>query len=82
MAVTKGLAKALAPEVRVNAVAPGPVMLPEDMTEAERDLVLRQTPLSREGSPANVAKAVRFLVETADFSTGASLTVDGGRLIN
>ena len=82
VALTKGLAKTLAPEVRVNAVAPGPVMLPEDMTDAERDIVLRQTPLAREGRPENVAKAVRFLVETADFTTGASLTVDGGRLIN
>jgi pteridine reductase len=79
--MTHGLAKMLAPEVRVNAVAPGPVMLPEDMTEEEREVVLRQTPLRREGSPRDVARAVRFLAEGADFTTGAVLTVDGGRLI-
>jgi len=82
VALSKGLARALAPEVRVNAVAPGPVMLPEDMSEAEREVVLRRTPLQREGSPEDVARAVRFLVETADFTTGASLAVDGGRLID
>ena len=81
VALTKGLAKALAPEVRVNAVAPGPVMFSETMTEAERDVVLRKTPLGREGSPGDVAAAVRFLAESAGFTTGASLTVDGGRQI-
>ncbi|MEN8151495.1 MAG: SDR family oxidoreductase, partial [Planctomycetota bacterium] len=81
-ALTTGLAKALAPEVRVNAVAPGPVMFAADMPRAQRDVVLKKTPLGREGSPANVAAAVRFLVETADFTTGASLTVDGGRAID
>jgi NAD(P)-dependent dehydrogenase (short-subunit alcohol dehydrogenase family) len=81
IAMTSGLARSLAPEVRVNAVAPGPVMLPEDMSEEERGTVLRQTPLRREGSPTDVAKAVRFLAEGSDFTTGAVLTVDGGRLI-
>jgi pteridine reductase len=81
LAMTQGLAKVLAPEVRVNAVAPGPVMLPEDMTEEERAVVMRGTPLGREGSPTDVAKAVRFLAEGSDFITGAVLTVDGGRLI-
>jgi NAD(P)-dependent dehydrogenase (short-subunit alcohol dehydrogenase family) len=81
VAMTKGLAKALAPEVRVNTVAPGPVMLPEDMSDAERETVLGSTPLRREGSPTDVAKAVRFLAEGSDFVTGAFLTVDGGRLI-
>ncbi|MHC4470542.1 MAG: SDR family NAD(P)-dependent oxidoreductase [Planctomycetota bacterium] len=81
IAMTHGLAKLLAPEVRVNAVAPGPVMLPDDMTEEERDVVIRGTPLGREGSPTDVAKAIRFLAEGSDFITGAVLTVDGGRLI-
>lgn len=80
LAMNAGLARALAPEVRVNAVAPGPVMLPPDMDDAERAEVLAKTPLRREGSPADVARAVRFLVES-DFVTGAVLTVDGGRLI-
>jgi pteridine reductase len=81
LAMTTGLARTLAPEVRVNAIAPGPVMFPADMEEEERETVIRQTPLSREGHPADVARAVRFLAEAADFTTGAVLTVDGGRLI-
>lgn len=82
VAATEGLARSLAPEVRVNTVAPGPVMLPEDMTEETRRAVLRGTPLAREGTPGDVARAVRFLVEGSDFITGAFLTVDGGRLIH
>jgi pteridine reductase len=81
LAMNAGLARALAPEVRVNAVAPGPVMLPPDLSAAERETVLDATPLGREGSPRDVARAVRFLAEGADFTTGAVLTVDGGRLI-
>lgn len=82
VAATEGLARSLAPEVRVNTVAPGPVMLPEDMPEETRQAVLRGTPLRREGTPGDVARAVRFLVEGSDFITGAFLTVDGGRLIH
>jgi NAD(P)-dependent dehydrogenase (short-subunit alcohol dehydrogenase family) len=82
LAANTGLARAMAPEVRVNAISPGPVMFPEDMGEAEKEKILRKTPLRREGSPQEVAKAVRFLVEGATFSTGAVLTVDGGRLIH
>jgi NAD(P)-dependent dehydrogenase (short-subunit alcohol dehydrogenase family) len=79
--LTKALAKALAPEVQVNAVAPGPVLLPEDMTDAERAAVVRATPLKRIGKPEDVAACVRFLVTEANFSTGAIYHVDGGRLI-
>ncbi len=81
LAANTGLARALAPEVRVNAISPGPVMFPEGMGDRERKVVLDQTPLGREGSPEEVARAVRFLVEGATFSTGAVLTVDGGRLV-
>jgi pteridine reductase len=79
IALTKALAKELAPIVRVNAVAPGPVMLPEDFTPAATEAVRRATPLGRIGSPADVARAIRFLVEDAAFSTGSVLHVDGGR---
>jgi NAD(P)-dependent dehydrogenase (short-subunit alcohol dehydrogenase family) len=79
--LTKALAKALAPEVRVNAVAPGPVLPPDDLSPAERQAIERATPLRRFGSPEDVARCVRFLVEEADFSTGAIFYVDGGRLI-
>lgn len=80
IAVTRGLAKELAPDVRVNAVAPGPVMLPPDYGEDDVERILEKTPLDRVGSPGDVAHAVRYLLE-ADFVTGAVLPVDGGRLV-
>jgi NAD(P)-dependent dehydrogenase (short-subunit alcohol dehydrogenase family) len=79
--LTRALAKELAPEVAVNAVAPGPVLPPDDMTEAERVAVTRATPLRRFGTPEDVARCVRFLVEEADFTTGSVYHVDGGRLV-
>ena len=79
--LTKALAKALAPEVHVNAVAPGPVLLPPDVGPSEREAIVRATPLKRIGTPEDVARCVRFLAEEADFSTGAIYLVDGGRLI-
>jgi pteridine reductase len=79
--LTKALAKALAPEVQVNAVAPGPVLPPDDLGPDERRAIVRATPLKRFGKPEDVARCVRFLVEEADFSTGAVYLVDGGRLI-
>jgi NAD(P)-dependent dehydrogenase (short-subunit alcohol dehydrogenase family) len=79
--LTKALAKALAPAVQVNAVAPGPVLPPDDLGDAERQAITRATPLKRFGTPEDVARCVRFLVEEADFSTGAVFLVDGGRLI-
>ncbi|MBI2071218.1 MAG: SDR family NAD(P)-dependent oxidoreductase [Elusimicrobia bacterium] len=79
--LTQALAKALAPEVAVNAVLPGPVLLPPDFTGREIQLVRQATLLKKLGTPEAVAKAVRFFLEEADFSTGAWLTVDGGRLI-
>jgi len=79
--LTKALAKALAPEVLVNAVAPGPVMPPDDLGPDERAAITRATPLKRFGKPDDVARCVRFLAEEADFSTGAVFLVDGGRLI-
>jgi pteridine reductase len=79
--LTKALAKELAPQVAVNAVAPGPVLPPDDMSDAEKQAIVRATPLRRLGSPEDVARCVRFLVEEADFSTGALYLVDGGRLV-
>jgi pteridine reductase len=79
--LTKALAKELAPAVRVNAVAPGPVLPPEDMTEPERRAVARATPLRRLGTAEDVARCVRFLAEEAAYSTGAIFHVDGGRLV-
>lgn len=81
VALTRGLARELAPTVRVNAVAPGPVLLPEDFTPAQAEAARRATPLGRLGTPEAVARCVRFLVEEADFTTGALVHVDGGRAL-
>ena len=79
--LTQALARALAPDVAVNAVAPGPVLLPEAWDEGTRDHFRATTPLGRLGEPADVMAAVRFLLEGSDFVTGTVLVVDGGRLI-
>jgi len=79
--LTRALAKALAPAVRVNAVAPGPVLLPETFTAAQGDAARRATLLQRIGTAEDVARCVRFVVEEADYSTGATFDVDGGRAI-
>lgn len=79
--LTRALAKELAPQVRVNAVAPGPVLPPDDLTTAEVAAIEHATPLRRLGTPEDVARAVRFLAEEAYFSTGSLLHVDGGRSI-
>lgn len=68
------------PRVRVNAVLPGPAMLPENLPEAERAAAIAGTLVKRPGSPEHVAHAVRFLLEN-DFVTGVCLPVDGGRTI-
>lgn len=75
---TRGLARALAPEVRVNGIAPGPVLLHDGATPEERESVLRSVPLARIGSPEEVAEAVVYLAG-ARFVTGTILTLDGGR---
>lgn len=80
IAMTMGLAKALAPQVRVNCVAPGPVMPPEDYTAEERAHLVELTPLKRLGTAEDVARMVRFLIGEAEFSTGGVYLVDGGRL--
>ena len=77
-AMTRALAAALAPRVRVNAVAPGFVMAPAGMAAARARAFARATPLKRLGSPDDVAGAVRYLV-AADYVTGEVLFVDGGR---
>lgn len=80
--LTKSLAKELSPEIRVNAVAPGPVLWPEDMdNNLQKDLVER-TALKTPGSAEDIAKAVLFLVKDAPYVTGQSLIVDGGRSLN
>ncbi len=79
--LTKALARALAPDIAVNAVAPGAVLLPEDWDEQSREHIRETTPLNRLGTPADVVAAVRFLLADTDFATGTVLVIDGGRLI-
>jgi pteridine reductase len=83
--LTKSLAYELGPEVRVNAVAPGPVQWPENnpqFDEVYRQRVINQTLLKRVGEAEDVAKAVKFLIADAPFVTGHVLAVDGGRSLN
>ncbi len=79
--LTKVLALSLAPEVTVNAIAPGAVLVPEDYPPEERDRLARSTPLRRLGSPSDVIAALLYLLEGGDFVTGEVLVVDGGRSI-
>ena len=80
MHLTRALARELAPEVRVNGIAPGPVLWPEAGLAAElQQEIIARTPLGRTGSPADVARAVRFFATEAPFVTGQILAVDGGR---
>ena len=77
--LTKCLAKALAPEVRVNAIAPGTITMSDDPSEWEADFI-RRSPLHRTGTPEDVADAVSFLIHS-DFLTGQTLVLDGGRTL-
>jgi pteridine reductase len=77
-AMTHLLAGALAPRVRVNAVAPGAVLAPEGWPEAERERYNKATPLGRIGTPGDVVTAIRYLI-SATYVTGETLFVDGGR---
>jgi pteridine reductase len=79
--LTKVLARSLAPEVTVNAIAPGAVLVPEDYDEEERRRLARATPLGRLGNPQDVVGAMLYLLEAGDFVTGEVLSVDGGRLL-
>jgi pteridine reductase len=76
--MTRGLARALAPKIRVNAIAPGAVLLPEGWTQEEADKLVSTTPLGRLGSPEDVAHAVMYLL-AAEYVTGETIIVDGGR---
>jgi NAD(P)-dependent dehydrogenase (short-subunit alcohol dehydrogenase family) len=81
IAMTKGLAKTLAPHVSVMAIAPGPVLWPQDLGENELKAVLEKTPLRKIGSPQDIANTVRFIIEGNDFMTGTTIFVDGGRFV-
>ena len=81
--LTKTLARELAPEIRVNAVAPGAILWPEQGANEEiRKYIINKTALKRQGDPNDVARVVAFLVQEAEYMTGQILTVDGGRSLS
>ena len=77
-ALTESMALDLAPDILVNAIAPGPILAPPDLTDDELAEVLKATPLARWGGAEEIAKAALFFIET-EFVTGESIRVDGGR---
>ncbi len=79
IALTKGLARVMAPSVQVNGVAPGIAVFPDEYSAALRGKLTSQVPLGREGTPREVARLVRFLVESGDYITGQVIPIDGGR---
>ena len=85
LGLTRALAIELAPEVRVNAVAPGPILWPDENSldtafdGTTRDKIVSHTLLKRDGRPEDIARAVRFLLEDAPYITGQVINVDGGR---
>ena len=85
VALTRALAQEMAPQVRVNAVAPGVIMWPENaawMDEEQRRKIVAHTLLKREGEPDDIARAVAFLIQDAPYVTGQIIAVDGGRSVN
>lgn len=82
VALTRVMAKELAPDVQVNAVAPGPILMPADFDEETIRAVEQATPLGRIGDPEDIAQTILYLVEGTDFVTGAVVPVDGGRTVS
>lgn len=79
--LTHSLAKELAPEIRVNGIAPGPVMWPSDVDEDMKEKIIDKTLLKRPGSPEDIARAALFFAAEAPYITGQILPVDGGRSV-
>jgi len=78
-ALTKSLAKELAPDIRVNGVSPGAILWPEKQSIEKSEEVLKKIPLQCQGKPSDIAKAVLFLARDASYITGQVLAVDGGK---
>lgn len=79
--LTLGFAKALAPNIQVNAIAPGPILFPPGISAQQKRKAIQKTLLKRKGEPEDLLNAVLFFLEGSDFVTGAVLPVDGGRLL-
>ena len=84
LALTKSLAKDLAPHIRVNGVSPGAIMWPEtDMgNSSKKKKILSRIALRRTGEPDDIAKAILFLIQSANYVTGQNIEIDGGRKLN
>ena len=83
VALTKSLARELGPEVRVNAVAPGAILWPEEPHHtAQHQAIIDHTALKREGDPTDIARTIRFLILDAPYITGQVIAVDGGRTLS
>ena len=81
VSLTKALARALSPSITVNGISPGIALFPETYDNRMRESLIAQVPLKRAGTPDDIARAVRFLAETADYMTGQIINVDGGRSV-
>jgi len=80
--LTRSLARELGPEVRVNGVAPGAILWPDDMDDVTKQRIVSRTALKTQGTPDDIAGTVLFLIRDADYITGQILTVDGGRTLS
>jgi pteridine reductase len=83
--LTKSLAKELGPQIRVNGIAPGAILWPENANEMDKNMqakVIAKTALKRVGSPEDIAKTAYFLIYHADYITGQIIAVDGGRSLD
>lgn len=80
--MTESLSRELAPDIRVNAVAPGTILWPQDnINTAQKEKILQKTPLKKQGNPLDIATAVLFLINS-NYITGQTIVVDGGRLLD
>ncbi|WP_423908435.1 pteridine reductase [Candidatus Spongiihabitans sp.] len=83
VSLTKSLANELGPEIRVNAIAPGAILWPEnDTDEISHQRMISKTPLKRAGEPEDIAKTIHFLLANSNYITGQVINVDGGRSIS
>ena len=83
LALTRTLAKDLAPQIRVNGVSPGAIMWPENESSNNKKLdIMSKIPMKSTGEPADIAKTIYFLLEQSPYITGQNINVDGGRRLN
>jgi pteridine reductase len=80
--MTKSLSCELGPEIRVNAVAPGAILWPENLDEVAKQRIVSRTFLKRQGKPNDISKTILYLIKDADYVTGQIIAVDGGRSLN